>query len=1140
MRSDGGQVNRMRQAIRCLGAVLVLAAGAGVCAAAGDLTVAEVTCEYAVNPLGVDHPSPRFGWVHQSGRRGQLQTAYQVLVSSSEQSLSANTGDKWDSGKVLSDRSVNVPYGGKPLSSGEKCFWKVRCWDRDDGPSDWSATAWFEMALLEQSDWQAPWIRAGGSIGYAPGKFGQAVTLDGSSQSVRIPHSAALKPASQITLTAWILPDQTLGDDWREIYRKDDGSARHLLALGKTGSTWGVWVGLGIGGSYVEFGAPTAREGINDGRWHLVTATYDGVSIRVYLDGAQIGSIAKTGSIDVAGTNPAYIGSTRGESEFFPGRIDELRVYRRALSAGDIQSLFAGSAGSDPDLVGWWKLDGDLLDQVSGVSAEASGVATFSPLLRKSFQLDKPVERARVYMSGVGWSELYVNGTKAGDNVLDPAATDYDKRVLYVTHDVTARLKTGANTLGVMLGNGWFSEPPTPGYGDSPRLRLQMHIRFTDGTTSTLMSDPTWRSTAGPIIRNDIFGGETYDARLDKAGWLQAGYDDTGWGYATTASAPGGVMESQKLPPIKVTQTIRPVALTNPAPGVYVYNMGQLFGGWVRMKVKGPAGTKVTIKYSARVFANTGLIDKTRHPEPKATDYYILKGDPSGEVYEPRFTYHPVGYVQLEGYPGTPTLDDVEGRVVHSAVDLSGDFECSNAVLTQIHRNAVWTLRNELYGFPLDCLYREHWGWLEPGTNPSTLYARKFMPLFWEKFLRDARYAQFDDGVIPDVVPAYPLKGRKTGDPAWAGNYPLLIWYLYEYFDDRRLLEEHYPIMKKWLDHLTAISVGHLVKTGYYGDHMLPGPAPGQEQFISTETPPPLLWTGFYYRNALIVSRAAELLGNTADAQQYAQLAEDIKNALNAEWFDSAAGRYATGSQTANLFPLVLDIVPDTREPAVVAAITDNIINTYGRHFHTGNLGTSALMEVSLAEHGQGDLMHEALIQPTYPGYGYEIAQGATTLWEAWGLRDDLGSGEESMDMWGSVDEFFYKDLAGIQGPGYFGPRLMAPGFRDIEIKPHLVGDLDHVSANIKTVRGTVSSQWRIADGVFTQEVGIPVNSTAHVNVSLFGTANVTIKENGRIVWDRGAYVPGAEGVTGANPNGQYITFDVGSGSYGVYRARTG
>ncbi len=1116
------------------GIVWVLACGEGSPAYA-ELAVLEPRCEYSVNPLGLDHPAPRFSWTLGSSQRGQMQSAYQIQVASSEAAL-AGGGDKWDSGKVSSDRSVNVPYAGSALSSGERCSWRVRCWDAADQAGPWSSQAVFEMGLLQQADWQAQWIRLSGGVTYQPGKFGQALDLDGSSQSVSIAHRAELKPAAQITISAWVLPDQSLGDPWWEIYRKDDSSARHLLALGKTGSTWGVWVGLGIGGSYIEYGAATSRDGLKDGQWHLVTATYDGSAIRVYLDGAEIGVKIQSGALMTSGTSAAYIGSTRGDSEFFAGGIDDVRVYARALAVGEVQALQAGSAVPAPGPVGWWKLDGNLIDEVTGSPAQPTGANSLSPLLRKEFQIDKPVQQARVYMAGVGWSELYVNGAKAGDNVLDPAATDYDKRVLYVTHDVTAMLKPGANALGVMLGNGWFSEPPSPGYGDAPVLRLQLHIRFADGTSSTLLSDGSWRTSSGPITRNDIFGGEAYDARLDKAGWLQAGYDESGWQPAVVASPPGGVMEAQVMPPIKVVQTIRPVSLSNPAAGVYVYDLGQVFGGWSRMKVKGPAGAKVTIKYSARVFADSGLIDKTRHPEPRATDYYTLKGDPAGEVYEPRFTYHPVRYVQLEGYPGTPTVDDLEGRVVHSSVDLSGDFDCSNQLFNQIHKNAVWTLRNELYGFPLDCLYREHWGWLEPGTNPSTLYHHKSMPLFWEKFLKDARYAQHEDGVIPDVVPAYPLKGRTTGDPAWAGNYPLLVWYLYQYYDDRRILEDHYASMKRWMDHLVAISANNLVSTGYYGDHMLPGDSPGNEIFISTETPPPLLWSGFYYRNASILAQAAELLGHTADAQQYGALAQNVKTAINATWFQPEAGRYATGSQTANLFALVLGIVPEANRPGVVGNIAAAII-ARDRHFRTGNLGTAALMEASLAEHGQGELMYEVLNQLTYSGYGYMVAQGATTLWEAWGLRDDLGSGEESMDMWGTVEEFFYKDLAGIGSPGYFSPKLMAPGFREIEVKPHVLGDLTHAGATITTVRGNVSSKWRIAEGVFSLEAGVPVNSTARISVPLLGLGDTTLREGGQVVWQNGAYVAGVTGISGASRTGDYVTFSVGSGTYTFARS---
>jgi alpha-L-rhamnosidase len=324
-------------------------------------------------------------------------------------------------------------------------------------------------------------------------------------------------------------------------------------------------------------------------------------------------------------------------------------------------------------------------------------------LVRKEFEIAKRVKRARLYISGLGWSELLINGQKIGDQVLDPALTAYDKCILYVTHDVGRNLKPGANVVGAMLGNGWFCEPHVLRWGDSPQLLVQMNIEFADGSSMSLMTNDTWKTSSGPIIRNDILGGETYDARLEKAGWDSAGYNDSGWKHAVIKKRPGGSMRSQLMPPIRRHRLVKPINFSNPKPGIYVYDMGQLFAGWARLQVKGPRGTKVTIKYSAYLDKESGLIDKRNYPAPLETDYYILKGDTAGEVYEPRFTFHPVRYLQLEGYPGIPTRRSIEGRIVHSAVDMSGGFVCSNPLFNKIHRNSFWTIKNSLYGVLLDC-----------------------------------------------------------------------------------------------------------------------------------------------------------------------------------------------------------------------------------------------------------------------------------------------------------------------------------------------------------------------------------------------------------------------------------------------------
>ncbi len=660
------------------------------------LTPTDLTTEYAPNPLNIDTPQPRFGWLLESDRRNQSQSAYQVLVASSAENLQAGRADKWDSGKVTSDRSVNVAYAGDTLSSDENCCWQVRVWDKDDRASAYSEPAAFTMGLLDESDWTGHWIGA--------------------------PTDFALEP------------DEKNGN--------------------------------------------------------------------------------------------------------YPRRTQRGHEERQRQKGGGGRKR-----------------------------------QTESPLLRTEFDLAKPVSRARLHISGLGWYELYLNGRRVGDHVLDPATSDYTQRVLYVTYDVTELLQAGANAVGVMLGNGWYCEPGWEHrYGDSPRLRLQLNVDFADGSTAAVASGAGWKTAPGPITRNDLYGGETYDARREQPGWAATGFDDAHWDPAVDKDAPGFAlsgphlsrlgeaqtkMVAQVMPPIRVNKKLQPVNVTQPQDGVHVYDLGQLFGGWARLRLKGERGTTVTIKYACQVLEESGLVDQesgefyfrhrsraSAHEEGDEIDVYILKGDPDGESYAPRFTYHPVRYVQVES-DRPVTIEELQGHVVYSDVDLSGGFECSNPLFNRIHELVHWTVTNGLFGIPLDCLHREHWAWTDPATIASSLYPRKHMPRFWTKWLDDIKDAQLENGSVPDICPNYVQ--RDDPDPAWGGNYPILVWYLYQYFDDSRILEEHYEPVRLWVDYLTSVAENHIVSEGHYGDHMLPGAAPGEEEFVSSETPPPLLWTGYYY-----------------------------------------------------------------------------------------------------------------------------------------------------------------------------------------------------------------------------------------------------------------------------------------------------
>ena len=399
------------------------------------------------------------------------------------------------------------------------------------------------------------------------------------------------------------------------------------------------------------------------------------------------------------------------------------------------------------------------------------------------------------------------------------------------------------------------------------------------------------------------------------------------------------------------------------------------------MRVRGARGHGLRISYSARLDRITGLIDERHHVKGAESDSYVLRGG-GEESYAPRFTYHPVRYVQLDGYPGQPAVDSVTGCVVHSAVDLTQTFTCSDPLLERIHQNVSWTFSNGLYGFPLDCLHREHWGWTDPATITSTLYARAYMPRVLEKMAgrhplrpgRGGRGAGHRSDYRPSgSSPKNPL--RRKGDPAWGGNYPLLVWYLYQYYGDLELLASHYDAMCRSVAAHTEIAEEHLVTHGHYGDHMLPGSGPGAEEFVSSETPPELLWSGYYYRGAAILAQAADVLGKEDEARSYGRLAGQIRDAINRRWFDPAGGRYATGSQTANAFALALGIVPEGHADAVLAALVDAIERRHGGRLHTGNTGTTCLIDV-LPSHGHGALLHRIATQTEYPAGATWCARG--------------------------------------------------------------------------------------------------------------------------------------------------------------------
>jgi len=724
--------------------------------------------------------------------------------------------------------------------------------------------------------------------------------------------------------------------------------------------------------------------------------------------------------------------------------------------------------------------------------------------LRTEFNLAGPVARARATIAGIGYYELHINGARIGSSVLDPAWTTYDKRVLYATHDVTPYVQSGANAIGVMLGQGWFA---------SRALRFQLDVELADGRHFQVQSNTSWMARDGPVVSDSVYDGEVYDARLEEPGWDRSGFQNIGWRAAESVPGPKGVLSAEMMPPIRNVDTLVPLAMKNPKPGVYVYDMGQNMSGWAELRVRGPRGAAVKMRFAELTY-DDGMINRDNIRAAKASDTYILRGE-GEEVYEPHFTYHGFRYVEVTGYPGTPSLDSIRGRVVHSAVEPVGGFVASKQILNQMQRLIRWSQLTNLFGIPTDCDQRdERQGWMGDAQVTAEEAMMNFdMAAFYTNFVRDIRDVQASDGTITDTVPH--RYGSRPADPAWGTAFPLLCWYMWQQYGDRRILEENYESLKKYVEFLRSRAPDNVLRYSYYGDWVAIEHTPGE-----------LVSDAYYYYDVEILRDVAGILGKSADSRAYAQLADQVRAAFNQTFLDAKTGNYANGTQTADALALFLGLVPDDHRGAVAGHLTDDITYGHNTHVTTGFIGVKALMP-ALTQIGRADLAYELAVQTTYPSWGFMVENGATTLWELWENKRGPSMNSHDHAMFGSVGAWFYNALAGIN-LGADGA-----GYRHIRIEPQVVEDLHWASATVETIRGTVSSSWTHSPGEITLDVTIPVNSDAKVVVPKEEEmSSVTIFEGDRIVWQNGQFVPGDPGVTGASAAHGDFTFEVGSGHY--------
>jgi alpha-L-rhamnosidase len=740
-------------------------------------------------------------------------------------------------------------------------------------------------------------------------------------------------------------------------------------------------------------------------------------------------------------------------------------------------------------------------------------VANPAPFLRRDFQLPSGIKRARLYASGVGSVELHLNGRKVGGNrERDPGYTDFNQRVLYVTHDVTSLLRPGAtNTLGAVLGTGWYDVHDVAvwqfehaSWRGRPRLQLMLVVDFNDGHTQTLASDQTWRATCGGPIRWDgIYSGEIFDARRAMPGWDESGFADDAWTAADVLPAPAGKLTALRCPPIAIVKTITPRAITQPQPGVYVVDMGENFTGHAQLTVHGPAGTTIQMRY-AECLATNGMIDRTTitefmpPPKPFQVDTYICQGAGT-ETWEQRFSYSGFRYIEVTGFPGEPTRDNFRGRFAHTDFESAGEFSCSNDGLNQVQQATRQSYLCNAQNIPTDCPTREKNGWTGDAHLAADAGLMNFRSAaFYTKWLDDLRDNQLADGRIGVIVPSAGW-GRGDCQPAWDSAYPLIAWDLFAYCGDRRILAQHYDRLRLYVDYLTGKTTNGLIAlTDTLGDWCP----------WSTETPSQLTVTAFLYEDARIVSQAAMVLGKTNEATKYAALAETAKAGFNTKFFDAANNSYANGSQTALATALYFGLVPAERQAAVLDRLAQQVATL--QHIDTGILGAKWL-PVALSAGGRSDLAYSLASYPNQPGW-ISMAKDSKTLWEQW--REPHS---RNHIMFGSISGWFYQWLAGINSDP------AQPGFKHIILRPQPVGDLTWVKATYDSIRGRIVSNWRRQAGVLTMDITIPPNTKATVYVP--AKTETAVTESGRPV----ATVPGIQ-FLGFNHGA--AAFAIGSGTY--------
>ena len=1038
---------------------------------------ARLRCEYLVDPLGIDETAPRLSWEMVDSRRGAVQTAYRILAADDPAKLSTGVGNLWDTGKVASDESIHIVYAGKPLRARMQVWWKVRVWDRDGKASPWSAVASWSMGLLEAGDWQAKWI--------------------GDPE----PPPPATPPNNGFHANLSETPD---AHKWVDI---DLGRTVSINAVRLFPARPYNWFMDEPGFLFpVRFKILVSSDADFSGAVTVVDRTQEdlpspGAEPQRYEFPAIKGRHVRLLVTRLRERNLGRFGLA----------LAEMQVLSQETNVAESKKVTASDSQEQPEWSTRFLVDGEL------VSRGYLGMEPLAPpRLRKTFLVAdrSAISRAVVYVTALGLYELRLNGTRVGDHDLAPEWTDYHKRVQYQTYDVTGLLRKGENVLGVQLADGWYAGrigltqivpagPPRAIYGRQPRLLLQLELQHAGGHTERITSDASWYATsAGPLRVADLLDGEVYDARRESPGWDRPGFDDSGWRPVGVFDHAGVRLVAQPNEPIRVTHEIVPVSVTQPRPGIYVFDMGQNFAGWCRLKVQGALGQTVTLRH-AEVLNPDGTIYTDNLRTAGATDRYTLRGN-GVEVYEPRFTYHGFRYVEVTGLTEPATPDLLSGRVVHSDARPVGEFECSDPLLNRLWQNIVWTQRANLHGLPTDCPQRdERLGW----TGDILAFAQTGcfnldMAALFHKWIPDLRDAQTADGRYPDFAPhPFDPNARFSGVAAWGDAGVFVPWCQYQNYGDRRLLEQHFESARRWVDWIHTNNPDLLWKSernNDYGDWLnadtleLEGwPAEGAAM------PKDVFATAFFARSTQIVSQMARVLGRQADAERYEALANEIRHSFNGAYV-AEDGRIEGDTQAGYAIALSFDLLPREIQSAAARRMADCFAQNDGQ-ISTGFHSTICLMN-QLTRYGYLDEAYRLIGNRKMPSWGYAIDHGATTIWERWdGYVAGRGYQNPTMNSFshyalGSVGEWMYRTVIGIN------PDSKVPAYKRFTLKPRPGGGLTWARGAYHSIHGRIACAWKIEGKRLSLDVTVPPNTSATLHLPT-GNAQTTT-ESGRMLAD--------------------------------------